>query len=125
MASLEKQSKVDHKVAEEVMDFIRGHQQSIVSRNPRLHESLEERRSSSKHPVATRLFELMMAKKSNLCVAADLTSLDEVFKLAESIGSKIVVLKIHVDILEDFSLAKMKQLRKVAKAHEFLIMEDR
>ncbi|EFX78014.1 hypothetical protein DAPPUDRAFT_305287 [Daphnia pulex] len=125
MASLEKQSKVDHKVAEEVMDFIRGHQQSIVSRNPRLHESLEERRSSSKHPIATRLFELMMAKKSNLCVAADLTSLDEVIKLAESIGPKIVVLKIHVDILEDFSLAKMKQLRKVAKAHEFLIMEDR
>jgi orotidine-5'-phosphate decarboxylase len=67
----------------------------------------------------------MIAKKSNLCVAADFSSFDEVIKLAESIGPKIVVLKIHVDILEDFTLAKMKQLKKVAKSHEFLIMEDR
>ena len=66
MASLEKQSKVDHKVSEEVMDFIRGHQQSIISPNPRLHVSLDERRSSSKHPVASRLIDLMIAKKSNL-----------------------------------------------------------
>ena len=125
MASLEKQSAVDHKVAQEVMNYIRGHRQPIVSRNPRLHLSLKERRSSCKHPVATRLFDLMLAKKSNLCVAADLTCLDDVINLAENIGSKIVVLKIHVDILEDFTLDKMDELKEVAKAHEFLIMEDR
>lgn len=125
MASLEKQSMVDHKVTDEVLDFIRGHRVPILSRNPRLHNSLEERRSCCKHPVTTRLFDLMMAKKSNLCVAADFTSLDEVIALAETIGPKIVVLKIHVDILEDFSLAKINQLKELAKAHEFLIMEDR
>ncbi|KAI9552417.1 hypothetical protein GHT06_022783 [Daphnia sinensis] len=125
MASLEKQSKVDHKVAEEVMNFIRGNRQPILNRNPRLHVSLEERRSSCKHPIASRLFDLMLAKKSNLCVAADLTSLDDVITLAESIGPKIVVLKIHVDILEDFSLTKIMQLKEVARAHEFLLMEDR
>ncbi len=125
MASLEKQSAVDHKVASEVMNFIRGHRAPIVLRNPRLHLSLEERRSSCKHPVASRLFELMLAKKSNLCVAADLTSLDDVINLAENIGPKIVVLKIHVDILEDFTLDKIDELKEVAKAHEFLLMEDR
>lgn len=125
MASLEKQSMVDHKVAEEVMNFIRGHRQPILSRNPRLHVSLEERRSCCKHPVASRLFDLMLAKKSNLCVAADCTKLDEVIAIAETIGPKIVVLKIHVDILEDFSFTKIAQLKELAKSHEFLIMEDR
>lgn len=125
MASLEKQSMIDHKKAEEVMDFIRGHRQGIAPRSPRLHISLEERRSNCKHPVIARLFELMMAKKSNLCVAGDFDTLDEVIAVAESIGPKIVVLKIHADILEDFSMSKMKKLKELSKAHEFLIMEDR
>ena len=119
------QYKVDQKVVKEVLDFIKGHHQPILSRNPRIHLSLEERQSSCKHPIATRLFELMRSKKSNLCVAADFSTLDEVITLAESIGPKIIVLKIHVDILEDFSMAKMDQLKELSKAHEFLIMEDR
>lgn len=125
MASLEKQSMIDHKMAEEVMDYIRGHRKGIAPRSPRLHISLDERRSNCKHPVVQRLFDLMLTKKSNLCVAGDFDTLDEVIAVAESVGHKIVVLKIHADILEDFSLPKMKKLKELSKVHEFLIMEDR
>ena len=67
----------------------------------------------------------MESKQSNLCVAADMTKLDDVIKLAEVIGSKIVVLKIHVDIFDDFDITKIQQLKTLSKKYEFLIMEDR
>ena len=67
----------------------------------------------------------MESKQSNLCVAADMTKLDDVIKLAEVIGSKIVVLKIHVDIFDDFDITKIQQLKALSKKYEFLIMEDR
>ena len=58
-------------------------------------------------------------------MAADLPNLDQVIHLASEIGPKIVLLKIHVDIFEDFSLAKIQRLKELAKKFEFLIMEDR
>ena len=58
-------------------------------------------------------------------MAADLPNLDQVIQLVSEIGPKIVLLKIHVDILEDFSLAKIQRLKELAKKFEFLIMEDR
>lgn len=125
MASLENHGKVEKSVSEEVLNFVRGNSQLIPVKNPRMYASLEKRRASFKHPIATRLFDIMMSKQSNLCVAADLPTLDEVLKIAETLGPKIVVLKLHVDIFEDFSEDKMKRLKNIARAQQFLIMEDR
>lgn len=77
------------------------------------------------NPITTRLREIIIAKQSNLAVAADLARTDEILKLAETIGDKICVFKTHVDVIEDFTPAFTKRLREIADAKHFLIFEDR
>jgi len=126
LLSLAKQGFITQSVVEQVAEFIKGSsREPILCENPRLVSSLEKRMAVSKHPVTSALFELMISKQSNLCVAADLATLDEVISLAEQIGSQIVVLKIHIDIYDDFEESKILRLKEIAKTQKFLIMEDR
>ncbi|KAL8183182.1 UNVERIFIED_CONTAM: hypothetical protein K2H54_022287 [Gekko kuhli] len=77
------------------------------------------------HPLAVRLLRLMEKKQSNLCLSADVTKSTELLQLAAVLGPSICVLKTHIDILEDFSLEVIKELRGLADQHDFLIFEDR
>lgn len=76
-------------------------------------------------PITKKLFETMIAKESNLCVAADLTKASEILDLVSLIGPHIVILKTHVDIITDFDENFVKTLKSLAEKHNFLIMEDR
>lgn len=77
------------------------------------------------NPTAQKLLTIIENKKTNLCVAADLTHSAELLALADLIGPSICVLKTHIDILEDFSPDIIEQLKKVAEKHQILIFEDR
>ncbi|KAM6979290.1 uridine 5'-monophosphate synthase isoform 1-T1 [Tautogolabrus adspersus] len=77
------------------------------------------------HPVASKLLNIMEEKKSNLCVSADVTSSEELLQLADSLGPKICMLKTHVDILEDYTVAFVQKLQALAEKHNFIIFEDR
>ncbi len=125
MLSLERQGLTSSQVVADVLAFIGANPEGVLPENPRLKETLTKRMSSGPHPQALRLMQLMELKQSNLCVAADLPKLVDVIKLADLIGPKIAVLKIHVDIFEDFSAARIDELEALSKKHNFLIMEDR
>lgn len=77
------------------------------------------------HPLASKLLKIMEEKQSNLCVSADVTSGEELLQLAESLGPKICMLKTHVDILKDYTVAFTDKLQALAQKHNFLIFEDR
>ncbi len=84
-----------------------------------------QRAELCQNPTAKKLFALMEEKQTNLSVAADVTSSSELLKLADAIGPKICVFKTHVDILDDFTPSVVKELRRLADKHQFLIFEDR
>lgn len=87
--------------------------------------SFLKRASLTRHPVAHKLFKLMEDKKSNLCVAVDVTEKKELLDLAQKLGPEICLLKTHIDLLEDFTPDVPHQLQQLADKHQFLLFEDR
>lgn len=47
--------------------------------------TFESRIATTNHPLARKLFELMSSKKTNLCVAADVTTSQELLALADKV----------------------------------------
>jgi orotidine 5'-phosphate decarboxylase subfamily 1 len=88
-------------------------------------ESYEGRASVSKTAAAKALFNLMATKKTNLSVAADVTTKADFLKLADQVGPYICVLKTHIDVIEDFDQDLIVQLKALATKHNFIIFEDR
>jgi orotidine-5'-phosphate decarboxylase len=90
-----------------------------------LMKSYSERAILHNNPTAKRLLELMDRKKTNLSVAVDVTTKEELIRLAELLGPFICVLKTHIDILEDFDMDLIEKLTLLAQKFDFLIFEDR
>jgi len=89
------------------------------------YQAEETKEPEVKNKVFKKLQKIMEEKKSNLCVAADLTTTKEVLDLVEKIGDKICLLKTHIDIIEDFTPEFITKLKKLATEKNFLIFEDR
>eukprot|EP00128_Syssomonas_multiformis_P008084 Colp12_sorted_trinity150504_noHs@22093 len=71
------------------------------------------------------LFELMERKKTNLSIAADVSTKSELIALADLLGPYICVLKTHIDIVVDFDDDLAAQLKALSEKHDFMIFEDR
>ncbi|XP_076680327.1 rudimentary-like [Andrena cerasifolii] len=128
MAYLLEANKITPKVVKEVADYLLKSQAPIISAqvsDKRLKTPFYVRATETNNPVASKLFKLMEAKQSTLCLAADLTKADAILELADLTGPHIVVLKTHIDIVEDFTADFVKRLKELAKRHDFLLMEDR
>jgi len=89
LAVLLKHGKVTQEKAEEVRQFLDANRKVAVPgvpAKPRVfRKPFEERAKSATNPVARRLFEVMVAKQSNLCVAADVGTAKELLELAEQV----------------------------------------
>lgn len=84
-----------------------------------------QRAALSQNQAARSLLALMEAKKTNLCVAADVTTKQKLLELANQVGPEICLLKTHIDIITDFDWDLIEQLQALAQKHNFMIFEDR
>ncbi len=85
----------------------------------------QDRIQLTTNPTAKRLFEVIAAKETNLAVAADVTSANELIRLARAVGDEICVLKTHIDVITDFSDDLIAELVSLRDKHNFLLFEDR
>ena len=77
------------------------------------------------NPLAHRIMEIAIKKKSLVCLAADMTSVSELIDLIREVGPFISVLKTHVDLVQDFTLDDWGTLTDLADKYELLLFEDR
>jgi len=87
--------------------------------------SLQTRCELTENPVTKRLFETMLRKESNLCVAIDKTKSADIIDLVKKVGKYVAVVKLHSDIVEDWSQAVQETLMGLSKDLDFLLFEDR
>ena len=83
------------------------------------------RAAAARSGLARDLFALMERKRSNLCVAADVTTLAELEAVAAAVGPHIVCLKTHCDMIADWDATAAARLRALADKHDFIVFEDR
>jgi orotidine 5'-phosphate decarboxylase subfamily 1 len=88
-------------------------------------KSYTERAALNSNPLAQRIFTLMDTKKTNLCVAADVKTKQELLDLADNVGPHICMLKTHIDILKDFDADTIVKLKALAEKNNFILFEDR
>jgi uridine monophosphate synthetase len=91
--------------------------------------SYSERAQKTTHPLSAYLLRLMSIKKSNLCLSADVSTTNELLRLADAIGPSIVILKTHYDLVNNWDYNSTTgtgaKLARIARRHGFLIFEDR
>ncbi|MCL1818766.1 MAG: orotidine-5'-phosphate decarboxylase [Spirochaetaceae bacterium] len=77
------------------------------------------------NPFAMKLSALMERKKTNLILSLDATNRKDFFRLLEAAASEIAMVKVHVDILEDFDPSFPVRLSALAEEGDFYILADR
>jgi len=77
------------------------------------------------NPLTQKLLNKMNEKESNLVLSLDVTTQKEFFNMLDKVGDEIVMLKTHVDIIDDYDDEFVPKLQEYAKRQNFLIFEDR
>lgn len=127
LETLKEAGKINEKTVKDVKEYLSKTISTTAKKDKpkRIFMKFSEREKVAKNEVSRSLFKIMETKKTNLCLAADLTKTEEILNLVDQVGPFICLLKTHVDIIENFSEDFVKSLKSLAQKHNFLIMEDR
>lgn len=96
---------------------------TFISRIAQTFQKRSELNGTSK--IAQKIIKTILEKESNLCVAADVETADQLLALAEKVAPHICILKTHIDAISGVTDATLNNLKLLAKQYNFLIMEDR
>jgi uridine monophosphate synthetase len=93
-----------------------------AEQSPRTLQSVYEKTGN---PLTRKIISLIKEKKSNLVISLDVNNQHDFFRILESVADEIVMVKTHVDILNDFNIDFINKLTTIAHDKKFLIFEDR
>ena len=88
-------------------------------------QEVEKQNLFFENSFGNSLYECALQKKSNIILSCDLHTTTEILELIKMVGKSIIGIKLHCDIIDDFSddfIDKMKVLKNELK---FIIIEDR
>lgn len=72
-----------------------------------------------------QLSSIIKKKQTNICLSLDETNWTKFFSILDKVKDKICLLKIHLDLMEDFDQNVINKLIIMSKAFNFMIWEDR
>ena len=75
--------------------------------------------------VNQKVKEIIRKKKSNLCISLDFTKCQQILDTLDLVKNSIVMVKLHVDIIEDFSFDFIRKLVEFSEHYGIFILEDR
>ena len=84
-----------------------------------------DRANNCPNGLTRKLLETMHAKQTNLCVAVDDCDCDKILEISDQLGPQIAILKLHCDLIANFSSKFVCQLKALSEKHKFLLFEDR
>lgn len=126
---LKEANRIDDACVKTISEYIVNNQAPVKQKEQpqvdRTQLTYESRLELTKSPIAKDLLEIIVAKKTNLCLAADTNKSVDILNAADAAGPFICILKTHIDIIDDFSEDFVQSLQALATKHNFLIMEDR
>jgi uridine monophosphate synthetase len=71
----------------------------------------EDRASLAQNAVTKACLDIMVAKQTNLSVAVDVATAEEMLKIADQVGPHVCVLKTHVDMFDQWDVAIAEKLQ--------------
>ena len=87
--------------------------------------NFSDRANCCPNGLTRKLLEIMHTKETNLCVAVDDSDCNKILEISDQLGSQIAILKLHCDLIANFSLDFVCQLKALSEKHKFLLFEDR
>ena len=87
--------------------------------------SIEDFKKVSKSDITNNIRKSINDKMSNICVSLDFTKTSEILNAIELLKDNIVMVKIHCDIIEDFSDKFVYKFTSICRRYNIYIIEDR
>jgi uridine monophosphate synthetase len=72
-----------------------------------------------------RFIQIVQQKQSNIVLSPDFTNTNEILNIVNTCGPHICGVKLHLDIIADFTQQFMIQLKDLSRKYNFIIIEDR